>query len=170
MAGRGYRSPLGLNESERRSIRGTMAEAAHFVVEHKPLYTEGAYRWDGIANHRRYQNHQGPRYADCSAVCTWYAWTSTRHWPQIGDFVNGENWNYGYTGTMTQHGIDVNNDELLTGDMVFYGGSYSVPAHVAMCVGNGKVISHGGMRGDPQVYPTDLYGVLPITRYKRYIR
>jgi cell wall-associated NlpC family hydrolase len=71
---------------------------------------------------------------------------------------------------MTQHGEQVSFASLLAADAIFYGGSMEIPAHVALYVGDGKVISHGGVAGDPQVYPINLFGALPLTQARRYIR
>ena len=83
--------------------------------------------------------------------------------------MNGLKWEGGYTGTMTKFGERVEQKDLLTSDAVFYGGSLTIPAHIAMYIGSGKVISHG-MEGDPKVYPLNLNGALPITEFRRYIR
>ncbi len=159
-------SPVSL----RRQIRGNIAHAAKLAAKKKLIYTEGAARWDGIAHDRKAQRNEVPRYADCSSFYTWCTWTYTRKWDYLGDFLNGEDWLGGYTGSLTQHGEDVNAYDLLVGDAVFYGGSRMIPAHVAVYVGNGQVVSNGGDHNDPALYPTNLYNVLPIVRYKRYIR
>lgn len=170
-ASRGYHSPLGFNNAEQRgAIRGKAWAAAYTAFNHRHsiTYTEGTARWSGIDRKRRAYRRQFPYFADCSAFYTWCIWDATRA-EGTWDFVNGYGWRAGYTGTMTQHGVDVNRGELLMADAVFYGRSWSVPSHVAIYIGHGKVISHG-MQGDPRVYPMNLYGALPIIRYKRYIR
>jgi cell wall-associated NlpC family hydrolase len=164
-------SPLGFNNAKQRgAIRGKAFAAAYTGYLHRGhmTYTEGPSRWSGIAGHHRAYRHEYPPFADCSAFVTWCLWDATRA-ERTWDFVNGANWSGGYTGTMTQHGIDVSWGSLLMADAVFYGGSWSVPAHVAIYIGHGRVISHG-MQGDPRVYPVNLYGALPIRRFKRYIR
>jgi cell wall-associated NlpC family hydrolase len=170
-ARRGYRSPLGFdNAKQRGKIRGKAFSAAYtgYLHHNQMTYTEGSLRWSGIDGHHRAYRHEFPPFADCSAFVTWCYWDATRA-EKTWDFVNGDNWAGGYTGTMTEHGADVSGNELLMADAVFYGGSWSVPAHVALYIGKGKVISHG-QPGDPRIYPLNLNGVLPITRFKRYIR
>lgn len=165
-------SVLALPKHDAVKVRGNIVKAARLCVEHKENvhYTEGWQRWEGISHDRRFQKGEYPENADCSGLGSWLVWTCTRAWSHVGDFLNGENWSGGYTGTMTQHGIDIHNsDELKPADFVFYGGTYDAPAHVAYYVGPGKVISHGDMPGDPQVYPLNLYNALPVVRFKRYI-
>lgn len=167
----GSRSPLGFNNPmQRGKIRGKAFAAALTGYQHKRqmTYTEGSSRWSGIAGHHRAYRHEFPPFADCSAFVTWCYWDATRA-EKTWDFVNGAGWTGGFTGTMTEHGIDVSRNELLMADAVFYGGSWGTPAHVAIYIGNGRVISHG-MQGDPRVYPINLNGALSITRFKRYIR
>jgi cell wall-associated NlpC family hydrolase len=165
-------SPIGLHggAKQRLAIRKKVFAAARTAVDNRnhTVYTEGWQRWSGIQEDRRSYKHESPFFADCSAMCTWYYWDATRA-EKLGDFVNGLGWRGGYTGTMTRYGEDVGLNQLLTADAIFYGGSWDVPAHVALYVGNGKVISHG-MPGDPRLYPINLNGALPITRAKRYIR
>lgn len=167
-----YRSPLGLSGHDRAIARLRASYAAMVGVARRGVteYTEGASRWDGIDNRRNPwgKPRQSPHHADCSAFYTWAVWIATRAW-KLGDFVNGEGWRAGYTGTMTSHGERVDPNHLIHADAVFYGGSFSVPQHVAIYVGNGRVVSHGSP-GEPKVYPTDLYGALPIMQCRRYIR
>jgi cell wall-associated NlpC family hydrolase len=166
-----YRSPLGFNDGHQRYvIREKAFTAARVAYEHRSemTYTEGFRRWSGITEHRRAYKHEFPPYADCSAFVTWCLWDATRA-EKSGDFVNGLGWAGGYTGTMTQHGEPVDLNALKTADAIFYGGSHEVPAHVALYIGSGKVISHG-QEGDPRIYPIDLNGALPLNRAIRYIR
>lgn len=166
------RSPLGLNNvHDRIKIRNNVCKAAILGAKNRShmIYTEGPARWSGIAQNKIAARGEFPPAADCSAYVTWCFWTYTRHFRYIGDFVNGLNWTAGYTGTMTQHGQDIKYSDLIHADVVFYGGSWAIPAHTALYIGNGQVVSHG-QQGDPRVYPVNLYGALPITRYKRYIR
>jgi cell wall-associated NlpC family hydrolase len=167
-----YHSPLGFNRGlQRQRIREKAVKAALCAYNHRGSmsYSEGWDRWSGIAHGRRAYRHQFPEVADCSAFTTWCLWDATRA-ERTGDFVNGLHWQAGYTGTQTQHGEDVGGPGgLLIADLVFYGGSWDIPAHVAIYIGSGRVVSHG-QPGDPRVYPTNLYGAMPITRAKRYIR
>jgi cell wall-associated NlpC family hydrolase len=166
-----YHSPLGFNGAhQRRAIRQKAYHAALTGVQHRAQmhYSEGWNRWSGIAHDRRAFRHGFPEAADCSSFVTWCLWDATRA-EGTGDFVNGLRWEAGYTGTMTQHGIEVAEADLLTADVVFYGGTHSVPAHTAIYIGAGKVVSHG-QQGDPKVYPVNLYGALPVNHFRRYIR
>jgi cell wall-associated NlpC family hydrolase len=166
-----YHSPLGFNSAhQRRAIREKAYAAAYTALEHKSqmTYSEGWDRWSGIAHDRRAYRHEFPEVADCSAFFSWCIWDATRA-EKSPDFVNGLRWEGGYTGTMTKFGERIEQRDLLTADAVFYGGSLAIPAHVAIYIGGGKVISHG-MEGDPRVYPLNLNGALPITEFRRYIR
>jgi len=101
-------------------------------------YTEAAGpRWQGI--HDKVCPAHVPKTSDCSSTVTWIYWTLFGNGP---DFLNGENWEAGYTGTLTAHGHNVGTDEknLKIGDLCFY---YHPIAHTAIYVGNGKVVSHG---------------------------
>lgn len=166
-----YHSPLGLNDGHQRYvIRQKAVSAALVAVSHRTetTYTEGRLRWDGIAHDRRAYRRESPHQADCSSLLGWCFWDATRA-ERLGDFVNGENWTGGYTGTMVNHGEDVTTVGLKPADAVFYGTNWARPAHTALYIGNGRVVSHG-MQGDPRIYPVSLFGALPILRAKRYIR
>jgi cell wall-associated NlpC family hydrolase len=166
-----YHSPLGFNGAhQRRAIRRKAYDAAMCGVHNRShiTYSEGWDRWSGIAHGRRAYRHEFPEVADCSAFVTWCLWDATRA-EKTADFVNGLHWGGGFTGTMVQHGVEVQEKDLLTADAVFYGGSHEVPAHVAIYIGAGKVVSHG-IPGDPRVYPLNLNGALPINQFRRYIR
>jgi len=80
---------------------------------------------------------------------------------------NGRGYDHlGYTGTLMDHGSRVNHiSDLLPGDMVFYGYSYprpgfnrGDPTHVALYVGDGKVLSMGSypMKYYPYNYRRDV--------------
>lgn len=166
-----YQSPLGFDGAhQRRAIRHKAYKAAMLGVQHKAQmrYSEGWDRWSGIAHDRRAYKHEFPAVADCSAFVTWCLWDATRA-ERSGDFVNGLGWDGGYTGTMTRNGVEVAEKDLITADAVFYGGSHAIPAHVAIYIGDGKVVSHG-LQGDPRVYPLNLNGALSINQFRRYIR
>jgi NlpC/P60 family len=166
-----YHSPLGFNNVHQRvAIRDKAYKAAIVGVRNRAhaTYTESWERWSGIADNRRAYKHESPLFADCSAFATWCFWDATRA-EKTGDFVNGLRWQAGYTGTMTRFGQRIEQKDLITADAVFYGGSEAVPAHVALYIGGGKVVSNGE-QGDPRVYPLDLYGALPLNQFRRYIR
>jgi cell wall-associated NlpC family hydrolase len=59
---------------------------------------------------------------------------------------NGLNYNgWGFTGTQIQHGKRISVVQLKPGDLVFYG-RHGI-SHVAIYVGNGRVVSHGSESG-----------------------
>lgn len=164
-----YRSPLGLSAAERKRAREIAVYAAMQGFHHRDemLYTEGAARWSGIADHRLGWKDQFPRAADCSAFVTWAEWNAAEHFHIHQDIVNGDDWDGGYTGTMTQHGIEVKLSELLLADAIFYAGTRQIPQHTAIYVGKGRVVSHGHP-GGPLLLPVELG--LPIVQARRYIR
>jgi hypothetical protein len=98
-------------------------------------YTQGTQRWSGITG--RVRPPSAPTYSDCSAAVTWCYWTVFGNGP---DFINGQNWAAGYTGTMSGRGQSVGCSSMQTGDLAFYGNPIS---HVAISIGGGKVVSHG---------------------------
>lgn len=160
-------SAIGLNFVQRRRARKRVVAAAYLTLRNAPVvhYTQGAQRWEGIAKHLRAYKGQYPHYADCSAFATWCLWDATlRH--KLRDFVNGESWKAGYTGTQIDHGVRVTGTKL-TGDLVFYGDQGGgIPEHVAVYVGNGKVISHGSEAG-PYLLAWNYRGVNQVRRYIR---
>jgi len=104
-------------------------------------YTQGSSRWSGITG--KVMPPNAPPSSDCSAAATWCYWTQYGSGP---DFLNGQNWKAGYTGSLIQHGKTVTCTAMQPGDLVFYGSPVN---HVAIFVGNGKVVSHGS---DPVSY------------------
>jgi len=106
-------------------------------------YTEGSQRWSGITGQVYPPN--APPYSDCSSTVTWCYWTIFGNGP---DFVNNENWQAGYTGTMSDNSQVIDCSDMQPGDIILYGTTSSW-AHVEMYMGNGKTISHGT---DPASY------------------
>jgi cell wall-associated NlpC family hydrolase len=152
---------LGLSARDQKELRRVVLRTAYVGVKLEPIvhYTEGPLRWSGISMQRRSWENEAPPYADCASFVTWVYWDASR-WLRLGDFLNGAGWAAGYTGTLTQHGVQV--DTLAPGDLVFYG-DLSIPYHVALYVGNGRVISHGGEQGP------EVVAVGPATQYRRYV-
>lgn len=68
---------------------------------------------------------------------------------------------YGNTGTMRAHGISIPLFQALPGDLAHYDN----PQHVAIYVGNGRVISHGSEIG-PLLSPVDYR---PLTEIRTYL-
>jgi len=77
--------------------------------------------------------------------------------------LNGENWSAGYTGTLIEHGrnVDVDEASLKVGDLCFY---YHPMHHVAIYVGGGMVVTHGM---DPVGYYKYTYA--PLDYCRRYL-
>jgi hypothetical protein len=94
-----------------------------------------------------------PQYLDCSSACTWYRWVAGLSDPN-GFGYNGT----GYTGTMLANGTRVTTPQ--PGDMTFY----QNPDHVAIEVGNGRVISDGSEAG-PMILPRNYRTVYQTRRY-----
>lgn len=161
-------SPLGLGPRQRVAIRNKAMDAAMVAYHHagQMRYSEGADRWSGIDLRKRAFLGQYPPAADCSAFYAWVMWDCTRA-ERLHDFVNGLGWIQGYTGSMQGHGKIVSLNHLLRADAIFYGGNRSVPGHVAMYIGNGRVISHGSP-GGPRILSIHYRNDITICR--RYIR
>ena len=156
-----------LNATQRLNTRQRAARAALLGYRHRGTvhYTQRVSRWQGIRQKDHANEGQYPNYADCSAYVTWCYWDATRLY-KMGDFVNGLWWKAGFTGTMTRHGVQISYNKLITGDAIFYGGTWSRPHHVAIYVGRGLVVSHGSESG-----PLLLrYNYRPINHCRRFIR
>lgn len=130
-------------------------QAAVLALNHAPAvhYTMGASRWQGISTGRIAAKGEYPNWADCSSFYTWCLWQWLRNGP---DVVNGANWQAGFTGTLLTHGRRVTRDVL--GAAAIYGSGYP-GKHVAFCLGDGTVISHGSEGGPyhlPLRYRSDL--------------
>ncbi len=88
---------------------------------------------------------------------TWIYWTVYGAGP---DFLNGEDWKAGYTGSMQSHGRVIQFKDIQPGDLVFYAN----PAHVTMYMGGGKVVSHGG---DP--VQIEAWNYRPVQEIRTYL-
>ncbi|MEO6501136.1 MAG: NlpC/P60 family protein [Jatrophihabitantaceae bacterium] len=82
----------------------------------------------------------------------------------MADVVNGQRWAAGYTGTMLQHGRAVPASSAQVGDLVIYG-SGAPGQHVAVCLGNGLVFSHGSEAGPFKLALRYRSDVLSVRRY-----
>lgn len=125
-------------------VKAAMAGYAERANEH---YTQDSRRWSGIDH--KIMPPKAPPYSDCSSFSTWCYWTTYGNGP---DFLNGESWKAGYTGTLTKHGKVVALASAQPGDLVFYG--KPTISHVAVFVGEGKVVTHGH---DPVEYTVVHY-------------
>lgn len=127
------------NQTVATAKRTKMMDAAKALINKKTHYTQDSRRWNGITN-KKYPP-DAPTYSDCSSAVSWIYWTV---FGGGSDFLNGQNWKAGYTGTQQAHGKSISLSQASHGDLVMYGWqSPGVPEHVAMWVGNGYVVSHG---------------------------
>lgn len=118
-------------------------------------YTQGPSRMYGVRH--RVRPPAIPYFEDCSSFATWLYWVAGLPDPN-GFGYNG----LGYTGTLIMHGHQVSSG-FMVGDLVFYGyGLGGVPSHVAIYVGDGRVVSHGAESG-PLLLPIGY-------RTRRYVR
>jgi cell wall-associated NlpC family hydrolase len=143
-------------------------QAAFLGLAHAPEihYTQGPRRWDGINRDYKAWRGEYPIYADCSAFATWCLWNGLDHYG-VRDTVNDSDWQAGYTGTMLEHGkVIVHEENVLQGDLVLYGVPGTTGKHVAICVGGGKVISHGS-EGGP--YLLEIHYRSDVIDIRRYI-
>lgn len=156
-----------VNRLQRARIRRLVKKGAYLALNNASAihYTQGPRRWDGINLRKRAYRGEFPHYADCSAFTTWLYWDATRRY-HAADFVNGEQWQGGYTGTQQDHGKQVGtNEKKVVGDLVFYGNQGGgVAEHVAVYVGNGLVISHGSEPG-PFLLRWNYRAVNEVRRY-----
>lgn len=165
-------SVSGLSKCERAIARDRAVHAAMLGLHHAPAihYTQGAQRWEGIAQRKVARRGDFPTHADCSAFWSWCLWNGVELPFQVGDIVNGQRWLAGFTGTLAQHGRQViHARNILNADLVLYGTGPTYQ-HVAGVVGerNGKplVVSHGS-EGGPYLLPIDYRS--DIGQIRRYI-
>jgi len=121
--------------------------AAMWAVNSKQYitYSQSSTRWSGISQ-RVCPYSKVPPVADCSSFVTWLFWSA---FGNGNDFVNGQNWKAGYTGTMGDHGKQVSLANARPGDIVLYGSPYG---HATLYVGNNQVVSFG-KNGPAQLLP-----------------
>jgi len=134
-----YRQQIARRQQDKRI---GVVNTAKFAAAREPIihYTQSALRMQGVRD--RIKPPRVPNWEDCSSFVTWLYWVAGAPDP------NGLNYSgYGYTGTLVRHGRPISVVQLRPGDLVFYGGSYWVPHHVAVYVGGGQVISHGTESG-----------------------
>lgn len=154
-------SVSGLSASHRIRARDLAVQAAFLTLRHAPVvhYTQGAKRWQGIDHDYKAWRGEFPHFADCSAFTTWCLWNGLDHYG-VRDTVNGQRWQAGWTGTQVQHGKRVAHESnVLRADLALYGNPTGGSGHVAICIGGGKVISHGSEAGPfllPIHYRSDL--------------
>lgn len=165
-------SVSGLKPHQRHIARELALQSMQLVLAHPGAvhYTQGPERWDGIDLKLDPRKGQYPKHGDCSSTTTWALWVALHLRFGLADIVNGDRWEGGYTGTMAQHGRQVQRrDNAIRGDLVLYG---PAPAfeHVVMVEGwwhdKCYVISHGSEAG-PFELPIDYRG--DIGQIRRYI-
>jgi peptidoglycan hydrolase-like protein with peptidoglycan-binding domain len=109
-------------------------------------YTQSPQRMQGVRE--KLKPPKFPTFEDCSSSSTWAYYVAGAPDP------NGLNYNgQGWTGTLCRHGKVVQAGGASPGDLVFYGAGPPW-GHVAVYIGNGKVISHGSEKG-PYLLPMD---------------
>ncbi len=156
--------PLHLTKAQRIGARDRAMRAAALGVLHNAhiSYTQGQDRWDGIRRRCRASKGQFPHSADCSSFTTWCLWDALLLY-DAPDIINGSSWTAGYTGTQLQHGKRVTG-AVMRGDLAIYG-TGAPGEHVAICIGNDLVISHGSQAGPMKLklhYRRDL---MEVRRY-----
>jgi cell wall-associated NlpC family hydrolase len=118
-------------------------------------YTESSWRGYGVRN--QIKPPQIPRYEDCSSFATWCYYAAGVSDPNNLDYKI-----VGYTGTLVKQGKEVTIQQAQPGDLVFYGGTADVPGHVAIYIGDGKVVSNGS-EGGPYLlawnYRSDVHSI-----------
>lgn len=163
---------LNLNRAELAQTKRQLVDAVERCVDHAPLmhYTQTPDRWEGITKDLRSVEGEFPKHGDCSAWATWLIWSAVHeHLKAIGgkDFVNGQSWAAGHTGTLVKCGRKVTLNDLRIGDLVFYGDEGWRPGHVAVYVGQGHVGSFGSEPG-PFILPVRYRSDVGIWAPRRY--
>lgn len=165
-------SVSGRSEEHRAEMRRIIARGCELMLNHTGAvhYSMGPDRWEGITRKLLISKDQYPRHSDCSSSSTWLHWNAhVAHFPGNPgrDVLNAAHWAYGYTGTLLEHGKTVQHeDNILVGDLALYGVPGTTGKHVAVCLGGGKVFSHGS-EGGP--YKLDLDYRSDLMVIKRYI-
>ena len=150
-------SVSGLSAHHRQQAKARTVQAATLGLHNanRLHYTQGSERWRGIDAKKVAARGQFPTQADCSSFATWCLWNGLFVPFGVRDTVNGARWEYGYTGTMVQHGKRVvHRKNVQGGDLAVYGDPTGRTGHVAVCVGGGRVVSCGAEPG-PFLLPID---------------
>jgi len=133
-------TPCGSAFTDDQNLRDRLMVAADALfTQHSSdgIYTqdragEPCCRWEGIRHATCPPD--APQKSDCSSAVTWIYWTVLGNGP---DFLNGDNWNGGYTGTLSSHGQVIPCENMQKGDPAFF------PGHVNMYIGDGQCVDHG---------------------------
>lgn len=130
-----------LNNPTGKRQRIVAAAFVGYTNRDRIRYTQDARRMQGVRERIRVPAF--PTFEDCSSFATWCYWVAGAPDP------NGRGYDgFGFTGTQIGPGKQVATPR--PGDLVFYGwepAPRSCPKHVALYVGNGKVVSHGSESG-----------------------
>jgi len=140
--------------------RQGIVAAAMWAVNSKQFikYSQSPSRWSGITS-RVCPYSKVPPITDCSAFVTWLFWSA---FGNGNDFLNGQRWTAGYTGTMGSHGTPVSLANARPGDVVLYGSSpYN---HATLYVGNNQVVSFGA-DGPAKLLPINYRGDYHVRSY-----
>lgn len=159
-------SVSGLSAPHRIRARDLAVDAAMLGLQRKDSlhYTQGARRWQGIAESLKAWRGECPEQGDCSSFATWCVWNGLDHYG-VRDTVNGLMWRAGWTGTMATHGKRVVH-RVMRADLALYGDPVGRTGHVAVCIGGGKVISFGSEAGP---YLLDINYRADLRQIRRYI-
>lgn len=160
-----YPTKSGLNAAQRIAARRRIKKAAYLWLDHAPEihYSQDAVlRWEGITKHLRSYRGEYARHADCSSFATYVHWDGTLRW-KPKDYVNGQSWKAGYTGTQEDCGRRVTG-RTMVGDLVQYGGHVAVVVRGARTLHDTLVISHGSEAG-PFLLRADYRPVAQVRRY-----
>ena len=134
------REPAGVPPAD-ASARQRIVQAARLGYERRDEigYTQNPKkRMDGVR--RQVRPPAVPRWEDCSSFATWCYFAAGAPDP------NGSNYDgFGFTGTQIEHGAKTSDPR--PGDLCFYGPSPNQITHVALYVGNGRMVSHGNESG-----------------------
>jgi|SRR5215471_7086496 len=133
-----------------------IASAALYAQSRRPRhYTQGAERWQPVNRAPGWKSNMW-EYGDCSSFAT-----GCFREAGITRDPNGQNWAWGWTGTLCKNGRAVNSAQ--PGDLIFYG-SGAPWSHVVVAIGGGKCVSHGS-EGGPFLVPVNYRTIGQIRRY-----
>ena len=162
----------GLNRQNSILARDRAVQAAMLGLHNAGAlhYTQDSRRWEGIDEKLIARHGQFPHHADCSAFATWCLWNGLAVPFKMGDIVNGEHWQAGFTGTLAQHGLEVTHGHRVRrADLVLYGPAPTFE-HVAIIVGekNGDpIVVSNGSEGGPYFLPYNYRS--DVGQIRRYI-
>lgn len=100
---------------------------------------------------------QIPRYLDCSGLAITVYWVAG----ELAALGARNGTGYGNTWSLASYGTLISSDDLRPADLVFYGSDLG---HVAIYVGDGRVVSHGSWPG-PLLLPWNYRGVHSCRSY-----